>query len=37
MADALSRKEVLKAMQCNTVTVVVPKWTEDVAQSYLGD
>ena len=37
VVDALSGKEVLKAMQCNTATVVVPQWTEDVAKSYLGD
>uniref|UniRef100_A0A8R7PAR9 Reverse transcriptase domain-containing protein n=1 Tax=Triticum urartu TaxID=4572 RepID=A0A8R7PAR9_TRIUA len=37
VADALSRKDVLKAMQCNTATMVVPQWTEDVARSYLGD
>ena len=37
VADALSRKETIQAMQCNSVTVVVPKWTEDVIQSYQGD
>lgn len=37
VADALSRRDSISSMQCQTVTVVVPQWTEDVKNSYKGD
>ena len=37
MADALSRRDNVQPMQCNSITMVVPAWTEDVMKSYQSD
>ena len=37
VADALSRKDSIFQIHCNSVTTVIPAWTEDVMKSYQGD